>query len=1009
MTAMIRPFLFAAMWLSILAVSVLAQGQAETDSTDQDYSSELPRIAPLEPDEALSSFTVADGFRIELVAAEPLVNDPIAMAFDEKGRLFVVEMRGYSEDPDDKLGRIRLLVDEDQDGVFDTSRVYADQLSWPTAVACYDGGIFVGAPPDLLYFKDTDGNRFADRQELLFTGFGRANVQGMMNSFHWGLDNHIYGSSGTQGGQVTSARLGAPITAEKTEPSGVHGPLELRGRNFSIEPRTMTMNPVSGGGQHGMSFNNWGHTFLCSNSNHAKFVRYEDRYLARNPYFAAPAANVSIAEDGPQAAVFRTSPVEPWRIVRTRLRIKGIVPGPVEGGGTAAGYFTSATGITIYRGSAWPQEYVGWAIVADVGSNLIHRKRVIPRGAGYTAQRVDDRTEFVSSSDIWFRPVQFAHGPDGALYVADMYREVVEHPASLHPVIKKHLDLTSGRGRGRIYRIVPDDFEQPRFESLDRLELADLVLCLQHPNGWHRDTAARLLYERHDRRAIPLLRASLDSIESNPVGRIHVLYVLQGLGALTDDDVLREMDDEHPRVREHAIRLSEPLAAHAPRIRQRLYKLTEDADLRVRIQVALTLGELTAPQRLTHLAKLIVQDGENAAMRVAVMSSLRLGTGQVLVALAQNRTYCASSVGQEWLKSLAAQIGKQQDPADVAAVLSLLRHLPDEHRSLIQVIVEGLAAPADSELARQLTAVTGGRADELMADLLEQSVEVSQDEEATVSERVSAIGRLQLGTLEANIDLFAELLQPNQPKELPIAAVKTLATFQSPGVANLLIDQWPALTPQVRARAADVLFSRDHWLEPLLNAMQAGQIAPADLGATRLQLLGEHPDEKISQLAQQILQVGGSKDRAEVVMAYQPVLTLAGDIGRGKQVFEKICAACHRVQGVGHPLGPNLAAMKNRGRAAILSNVLDPNREVNPQYLNYLLFTQDGRSLTGMIAAETATSVTLQRDNKASDTVLRVDIEQLRSTSKSIMPEGLEKQIDQQAMADLIEYLMSVD
>ena len=177
---------------------------------------------------------------------------------------------------------------------------------------------------------------------------------------------------------------------------------------------------------------------------------------------------MSIAADGPQAEVFRTSPVEPWRIVRTRLRVAGAVPGPIEGGGRAAGYFTGATGATIYRGDAWPAEYRGQAFIGDVGSNIVHRKTLSADGVLLVANRADEGSEFVASTDIWFRPAQFANAPDGTLYIIDVYREVIEHPASLPPVIKKHLDLTSGRDRGRIYRIVPEGFQAAAAAATER-------------------------------------------------------------------------------------------------------------------------------------------------------------------------------------------------------------------------------------------------------------------------------------------------------------------------------------------------------------------------------------------------------------------------------------------------------------------------------------------------------------------------------------------------------------
>ena len=1005
----IRSYFSCLLVLLALVTNILvAEDSREADSIDRDYRSELPRIQPMSPEEALSSFTVAPGFQLELVAAEPLVVDPIAMAFDERGRLFIVEMRGYSENADEHLGRIRLLVDQDGDGRFDTSHVYAKGLSWPTAIACYDGGILLGMSPEILYLQDTDGDGKADQRQVLYTGFGRGNVQGLINSFQWGLDNRIHGSSSTVGGEVLRVNGGdAAVFFESTQ-AVTPQPLSMRGRNFALEPRTMSMQPTTGGGQHGMSFNQWGHKFVCSNSDHIQYIRFEDYYLARNPYFAAPNLRHSIAEDGPQATVFRTSPVEPWRIVRTRLRAKGIVPGIVEKGGKAAGYFTSSTGITIYRGNAWPKEYAGWAIVGDVGGNLIHRKQVTATPASYTAKRVDDQSEFVSSSDIWFRPVQFTNGPDGTLYVVDMYREVIEHPKSLPAIIKRHLDLTSGRDRGRIYRIIPTGFQQPPSPQLHLANTAKLVNTLQHPNGWHRDTAARLLYEQRDQRAISLLRKMLYSTVT-PVGCIHTLYALNGFAALSVKDILHGLTCEHPRVREHAVRLSEQFAKQSPSVREHLYTMLDDDDLRVRIQLAATLGEVSTPQRIVALAQLIRRDGDLELMRIAVMSALAQGAGQVLGILAADASYRSSKSAHQWLTILATQIGKQKRPDDVAAVLAALARLSAEENQIVQVIVEGLAVEKGSELEQQLAAVTGGRSKQLIQELLQKSVEIAGNVEADTAQRNAAIGRLQLGEFDDHQDLLTELLQPNQPAEVQVATMEVLATFRSPLVAHLLIGKWLELTPQVRSRAADVLFSRNVWLMPLLEAIAQGHILPLDLGSTRLQLLTQHQDKKIQKMAKQLVATSGPDDRREVIAAYRDVLSMRGDKSRGKQVFAKVCVACHRVEKVGHSLGPNLATLQNRGREAILTNVLDPNREVNPQYLNYVVYTDDGRSLTGMISEETATSVTLQRTNNTADTILRVEIEQLRSTGKSFMPEGVEKQVDPQAMSDLIEYLMSLD
>ena len=293
----------------------------ETDSVERDYAEELPRIDPLEPDAALQSFAVEDGFRVELVAHEPIVADPIEAVFDEDGRMFVVCMHGYSEHGDDNLGVVRLLQDADGDGFFESGTDFATGLSWPTAIACYDGGVFVGAAPNIWYMKDTDSDGVADERRVVFTGFDRRNVQGLLNSFRWGLDNRLYGAAGLNGGRITDGE-DEQVTS-------------LNGRDFSIDPRTMTLRSESGGAQHGATFDRWGERYVCSNSDHLQWIEHDVRDLDRNPLLQGYRSRRSIAVEGPAADVFRISPVEPWRVVRTRLRVKGIVSGPVEGGGVA--------------------------------------------------------------------------------------------------------------------------------------------------------------------------------------------------------------------------------------------------------------------------------------------------------------------------------------------------------------------------------------------------------------------------------------------------------------------------------------------------------------------------------------------------------------------------------------------------------------------------------------------------------------------------------------------------
>jgi len=642
---------FVAAWLGFFGSVATA---AEPEAAKQD----LPRLKPTEPAEALDTFTLKPGFRIELAAAEPLVADPVAMAFDEHGRLFVVEMIGYSEHREGKLGQVRLLEDADGDGRFDRSTVYARDLAWPTAVACFDGGVFVGVTPDILFLKDTDGDRQADERRVVFTGFGnekaKLNMQSLMNSFRWGLDNRIHGTASGTPGKVHA--VGRPEL----------GTVTFRRGDFSFDPRSLNFRIESGGAQHGMDFDAAGRKFVCSNSHHIQQVMYERRYAGGNPNFSPPSPLVDIPVDGAAAKVFRLSPDEAWRVIRTRWRVAKQVSGPVEGGGRPSGYFTAATGVTIYDGHAWPSNFRGDAFIADCGSNLVHRKKLLGGQIQLEAVRPGEESdcEFLASTDNWFRPVQMEVGPDGALYIADMYREVIEHPWSLPRGIKQHIDLDSGNDRGRIYRIVPKKFVQPKPPRLDQSTVGELVATLDHPNGWHRDTAARLLYEWQEAAAVESLRRFAKRGQTG-IGRMSALYSLFALGALKSSDLILAIADESPVVRAHAVRLSEgflpglsraaePELAFDSPLAAGLRRLANDADARVRYQLGWTLGSVRIPGKAVGLATLLRYGAGDRWKEVAALNAATANHAEIIQSLVADKAFAESKAGARIISRLEA-------------------------------------------------------------------------------------------------------------------------------------------------------------------------------------------------------------------------------------------------------------------------------------------------------------------------------------------------------------------
>ena len=360
--------LLIGLFLTGSAVNVV--GQAD------DLAKELPRIAPRSPAESMKSFRVHDGFHLEAVAVEPMVTNPVSVCYDEHARLYVVEMRGYPYPEKNPSGRVTRLEDRDGDGRFETRTVFLDSLSWPTGIVPYAGGVFIAVAPEIIYAKDTSGDGVADVRSVVFTGFGTDNVQGLLNGLLWGPDGWIYGVASVNGGTIQN-RLRSAQTA-----------VSVRGRDFRFKPDGSAFEAISGGGQFGHSFDDWGHRFTCNNSNHIRQIVLPSHYLERKADLIPPAVILDIATEGPASPVYRISAAEPWRVVRTRQRAAD----PVMSRRLprtelfATGFFTSATGITIYRGSAYPVEYHGNAFVGDVGGNLVHRKILDVDGATYRAR-----------------------------------------------------------------------------------------------------------------------------------------------------------------------------------------------------------------------------------------------------------------------------------------------------------------------------------------------------------------------------------------------------------------------------------------------------------------------------------------------------------------------------------------------------------------------------------------------------------------------------------------------
>jgi putative membrane-bound dehydrogenase-like protein len=961
---------------------------------------------PLTPKDELATFKTLPGFKVELVASEPGVIDPVAMAFDERGRLFVCEMRGYPNGGVatgvENRGRVRCLTDKDGDGVFETSVVYAEGLRFPTGVLPWKGGVIVCVAPDVVYLPDKDGDNKADEVKVLYTGFGLDNIQQIVNSPRWGIDNWVYCTVGNAGGSIT-----CPSRPEMK-------PLNLRGRGIRFRPDDLTtLEPTSGGGQYGLTCDEAQHWFVNTNSQHLRQIVLPDHYLRRNPYLAVPAVAADIPQHGAACQVFRISPFEQWRVERTTRRKDGpeakrlpateLVPG---------GYITSACSPCYYglNEPLFPEKDRGCVYVCDPANNLITRDKLVPDGSIYRGARIDEGVEFLASTDNWFRPVHLTVGPEGALYILDFYREVIETPLSLPDDIKKRLNLES-RERGRIWRVVPDGFKTKGLPRLDRMKPAELIAGLNSRHEWVRSTAQRLLIEekpagiRWD-----LYRAtnSAGTVEGVVTG----LWTMAGLGPPDAADI-SATNLASPRksavLRIHMLRLAQPNFREAS-VRKAVAKLADDESPFVRFQVALTAGELPPDEAAPILAKLLRRSDADVWLQSAVLSSAKDAAPALLESLAADPAFVKSRHGV--LGRLAALVGARDDLKATGRALELLAKLDSPVAQI--AILDGLGqgtrnsklplnrlwddAPADLKPAV-----------ERARRVFEAAASTAQDESATPAVRQSCVRLLAAGPYRIAAEPLAALLGPRSAGDLQSSALRSLASFDDPRVADVVLAGWGGYGPTLRREAIEVLFARKDRLTKLLDAIESKTVVPSQLEAARADALRAHADPAIRARAVKLLAGQVAADRKKVLDDYRPALDLKADAARGRDVFRKNCTACHRLENTGYEVGANLtAALRNKTKEALVLDILDPSREVDPRFVNYQATTTSGRTVSGLLAVETPTSVTLRRGERADDTILRSQIEELRATTKSLMPEEFEKQIDKQQMADLVEYLMTI-
>ena len=962
------------------------------------------------PIAAAGGFELHPGLEISLFAREPDIVDPVALTFDEGGRLYVVEMRDYPYGigPERKPGgTIRLLEDSDGDGRLDRSTVFATGLSFPTSIAPWNGGVVVTAPPEVIFLKDTDGDGKADVREVLLRGFRLGVTDSNVNGLRWGLDNRLHGVNGGNGGTVFSTRQGGP---------GV----PLRNLDFSFDPATgqfSTTCHTSGG--FGLVFDDWGHSFSTYNINHLQQRILPVRYLDRWPGLPPVEATVSISDHGEMSRIFPVSEPE------TRVNH------PEQ-----SGHFSAAGGMGYLGCPGYPGDLSGSLFVCDVVGNLVHRDLLAPAGPIFTARRApsEQAREFFGSRDPAFRPVGIELGPDGALYLISMQRDVIEHPDYIPAKVREKLDLRAGQDRGRIYRITPGDgrrFAAPKLQGLPSIRLVGL---LAHSNQWWRVTAQRLLVQRKDRSVVHPLRELARG--RNPLGRLHALWTLQGLGSLVEPLVLEALADREPGLRTQALLLAEPFVAHSTSLQQRIPALAGDVDPGVRLQAALTLGQLSAELARPGLQRILIADRSSRWTRLAVLSSVQGGEASLLSALlnAPSLQEGPPENSMAVLRELA-DLGAARCRSE-ASLLELVGTL--EHRAIADpfkaAVLEGLETgisrsgatpPAGGPLAARLGSIASPESPVLFAaawrlshalalpttdsqrSTLARAARQVLEEERPREHRIADLHLLALADYAVAGPPLLRLLQGGHAAEIREEALTVLHRFRDLQLARDLVAGWRTLTPSARPPAVNLLLEHTSFHEVLLAAIERDQIKVGELNLDleqRRRLLRKSSPSVAARAAKWIGDEEYS-NRKKVVEEWLGKMPAAGEPTRGREVFSRLCSPCHALDGVGNPVGPDLGALAHRSVEDLLSNILDPNMAINPAYVSFTAETESGDLETGILQAESAEAIVLLQAGGKKVTLPRRQLKRLESGGLSLMPEGLEAGLTPAELRDLIAFL----
>lgn len=943
-------------------------------------------------------FQIEPGFILTRVAAEPLIKDPVDLEFNELGDALVLEMPGYPFE--DKQSRIVVLKDKDGDGVYDNRILFIDNLQLANSFMPYKKGVLVAAPPYLLFVHDDDQNYKPEKVDTLMGGFSTGNLQHNYNGLTLGLDQWIYAANGGNDGE--------PYWWNDTTTR-----VDLRGQDFRINLETKTLERLGeSSGGFGLALDEFGRMFETHNLTHISHLVFPDRYLKgrqllQNHFLES----ISDHEENGLARIYPIGEQE------------SRVNHPEQ-----SGYFSGSCGITYYGGGAFGEEYNNTVWVADVVLNLIHVDKIKPNGASFTASRRLEKHDFLASTDRSFRPVNMTVGPDGAMYVVDMYRKVIEHPEWIPDDIEETLDLQAGKDQGRIYRITKagtsNNFDKTQFNTQK-----NLVKSLSNSNNWVRNTAHRLLIEQNlETETIEFLRNELNS--ANEFAKLHSLWILNTKSGLSENALLAAMRDTSPNIRESALLMAEDQLNTHPKLLNEALDLLTDSNNRVRMQAALSVSTINQNTFRTISPELLIASRKSAELPKDKwnIAALTLAVGdqadELLVSLFDDSE---KPIRDEFLYSLAFSAGNTQ--AGIQSVLSALVNstiktnvkqgilkqlsygIGNLNGKSLEPFISTLENSGDLGLITELSAMRN----KLKLPPSSQFLKLSREALSKVlnkslpdSIRLQQLTMIELLPYMEKSDVLFACLNNSESLKIQENALRQLSTYNEIEIGQKIVSIWTELSPHLRRYASDLLLYIEIHHDALLTGLENGTINIGEMNfdlERRRMLLMWTDNRDTKQRAQKLFSDSGVTNRQEAIDKMKPALALQGSALNGTKVFEMVCANCHVYGKLGKEVGPVLTEIGRKSKETLMHDILDPNAAADPKYINHRLETLDGSVHLGIVSSETDKQITIKKIGGETVALSKAEIKSLRSLGTSLMMEGLENSMTTQEMADLLAFL----